>query len=165
MPNIRVVVIALLLAVSFASMAVCAEKVPSKEGAVKVKKTRKDFTKEDFISRIKNNLDRFPEIVDLVQGLSRSKDAAGNIFYVYQGKKIEDLDKELLSKLYARVSNDAVRLRTERINKQLEAMSRAERLSRQTSQVSPVPKIPKAPATPPTVTQLPKTPPSTTTRR
>jgi len=159
-------VMAFFITAAFSTMAVCAEKAPSDVKAAKpskVNKPKKDYTKDDYIEHIKGNLDRMPEIMNYIPGLSKGKDAAGNMVYMYHGKKLADLDKEKVIKIYSMVSNNAVRIRTARTNAQLESIRRANQLSNMTHQVTVPPTSPRVSS----VTQPPKvpTPPPATPRR
>ncbi|MFA5144182.1 MAG: hypothetical protein WC522_08500 [Candidatus Omnitrophota bacterium] len=128
-----------------------ADKTPARKP-----QTRAELTKEELLGRIKKNLDRAGEIINFVQGLKKETDAAGNVIYTYNGKRLEDLDAEALAKLFSRVGTEAVRIRTEKLNKQLENIRRAEQISRQAAAVN-VPPAP--PALPPAVT-IPSQPPA-----
>jgi hypothetical protein len=117
-------------------------------------KVKSELTKPEMIERIQKNLDSFNEIVGLVPGLKKETDAKGKVSYTYQGSKLEDLSKEQLAKVYSRVNNEAVRLRTDRLNKQLATIRRAEQITKQTRQSNPVYKAPTKPYQPP---KIPKT--------
>ena len=132
-----------------------AKAVPPKTEAAN---PRKELTKAEIIEHLKGNLDRMEEILNLIPGLNKETDPAGNVAYIYQGKSLEDLDKVELRKLYARVNNEAVRIRTEKLNKQLEGIRRANEITRQAQQVVPAPKIPAPPPNPPAIYTPPQPP-------
>ncbi|MDD5136784.1 MAG: hypothetical protein PHN63_05510 [Candidatus Omnitrophica bacterium] len=168
MPKFKIAVIMLFASAILASAVFSAEKAaePAKADAARAKKP---LTKEDLIERITRNLDRVDEIINFIQGLKKETDPAGKAIYTFQGTKIEDLDKDTLTRLYSRVSAEAVRIRTEKINKQLENIRRAEQLSHQVRPIvstpftppslPPVVNVPpQTPSTPHTVTEPPKTP-------
>ena len=160
MPNRKLISIAVFLAV-FLSLAApdakAAENITQKKEAPK---TRKEFTKEEYIAHIKGNLGRIESLIKSIPGLKKDIDPAGNAIYTYQGKRLEDLDKEQLTKLYVRVSSEATRIRTERLNKQLESMRISEQLAVQNRRITPVPGVPVVPPQPPsTPAQPPKVPP------
>ena len=144
-----------------------AKAVPQKTEAAKPKK---ELTKAEMVEHIKGNLDRLEEILNFIPGLTKETDPAGNMTYAYKGKSLEDLDQEELTKLYGRVSNEAVRLRTERLNRQLESIRRANEITRQVRQGIPVPQIPAPPPKSPAVYTPPQPPrtlpvPATSPRR
>ena len=133
--------------------------------ADKSKRTRKDLTKEELIQYIKDRLDREEGVLNFVPELKKETDAAGNMYYAYQGTRLENLDKEKLDKLFLRVQNELVRIRTERLNRQLESIRRIQRLTTQ-QQVPRVPNVaippppPQIPQNPPAAIQVPRTPSS-----
>ena len=141
-------------------------------------KPRKELARADKIEAIKSNLSSFEEIANLVQGLKKETDASGNVVYTFQGAKIENLSDDLLDKLFSRVSSEAVRFRTERLNRQLQTIKRANDLTRMNRQITTVPKVQRTYAPPyrapvaPVINQVrqpvipkpaPKAPPSTNT--
>ena len=169
MSSLRIIAVALLFTLFFAGSSFCADTGPSKPKAAEPAKVKLEMTAADKIVRINKDLSAFKEILGIVPGLAKESDVVGNTYYTYQGKKLEDLDKETLNKLYSAVATQAVRLRTERLNKQLENIRRANELTRQNTQVAPrvnivtPPYQPPAFTPPPAVNQPPKqpTPPPT----
>jgi len=137
----------------------------TEEKADKAKRTRKDLTKEELVQYIKDRLDREEEVLNFIPELKKETDAAGNMYYAYQGVRLENLDKEKLDKLFLRVQNELVRIRTERLNRQLESIRRIQRLTTQ-QQVPRVPNVtippptPQIPRNPPATIQVPRTPSS-----
>ncbi len=148
MLNFRIISTVLFLAISATAVSYAAE--PAKPKAAEKPAPKKELTKPDIIEHIKGSLDHFDEILNFVPGLQKYTDAAGKATYKYQDKPLEDLDKDQLMKLYFRVSNEAVRLRTDRVNKQLETIRRSEQASRRAAM----------PARPPTAYIPPKLPPA-----
>lgn len=128
------------------------------------------ITDEDIIGRLVKAVDRREEILNFVPGLVKERGGDGKIFYSYNGVKIDELDRASLEKLYVRVRQEAVRINTERLNKQVETINRAGALSgvgRQTSQIPRAPVVTSTPPRLPTVPtaqslpQTPKGPPAT----
>ena len=108
------------------------------------------------------------EILNFIPDLKKQVDSGNKTSYTFQGKPLEDLDKETLDKLFGRVRNEAVRIRTERVSKQLDFIRRMEQFNRQNRQMNsirqpsiprPVPTTPKPPTTS-SVPRIPKTPSS-----
>lgn len=128
------------------------------------------MTREEIAERIAKVLDRREEVISFVQDLKKEKDPEGNVFYTFRGVKISDLERGLLEKVYIRVRNEAVRINTERVNKQIESINRANQLSRMLKQPPLVPSVPRvvmAPPNPPVLPpivqqtpQIPKNPPA-----
>ena len=97
------------------------------------------LSKEELIERIRYMLEVMPEIEDLLPGI--------------KGKDLQKMDKDTLIALHNRINNERVRIQTERIQRQLEAV--------RASQHRP----PQAPPTLPKVPQLPPAPPPQPQRR
>ena len=130
--------------------------------------------KERMLEVINRRLKVFPQIIDIIPYLSRGEvTEEGEVEYRYilsdgTQVKLEDLDKDTLYNLYVRVNNEATRLHTERILRQIQqqeqlmrSMKGAPRPPRQP--VSP----PQPPPEPPKVYTPPRTPaqpPSVPTR-
>ena len=128
--------------------------------------------KEKILADIKNNLKTQEGILDTLPGLKAQKDKDGKIFYTYNGVKLEDLSKTDLEKLSGSVSQLAVKLRTEKIQRQLKIATEAGKAGAgaagKTPAGSTVPKVPPQPPRIPTPTPGPKAPPmppAATTRR
>lgn len=137
-------------------------KESAKEPATKMK-TRTAMTSAELAEHIKGMLEHEDEILNFIPDLKKEKDSAGNIFYTYQGLKIENMDKERLDKLFSRIQNEAVRVRTERLNKQLESIRQAQQASIAAQQASRVPTVvtpPRPPQPPPTPPKPPPPPPA-----
>ena len=125
---------------------------PAKEvnSAEAPKKKRKDMTKNELASDIANNLNREGSILNMVPGLEKSSDSEGKDYYTYQGTKLEDLDKSTLDGIFGRVRNEALRLRTDRITRQMETVRRA------SAATSMIPQVPRASPTVNTPPQIPR---------
>ena len=130
----------------------------SAEKDEKSPKQKKEFTKAELLEHIKGTLDYTKEVLNFVPGLKMVTDAASKTGYTYNGMKLEDMDKERLEKLSVRINNEVTRIRTERLNKQLEAIRQAEQASRQARQA--VNTNTYQPPRPPTYTQPPPAPPA-----
>ncbi len=139
------------------------KEVPTEEK----KAPKSERTKEEKIEIIKRRLKVFSEIVDYIPGLSVKKEEDGSLscyFTTAEGetKSLSDLDDETVSKLYIRINQEATKLHTERILKQIQMQQQQERLLRSIQQVPQVPVMPpKAPVQPP---QAPVQPPKVPTQ-
>ncbi|MDO8536421.1 MAG: hypothetical protein Q7S30_05405 [Candidatus Omnitrophota bacterium] len=123
-------------------------------------------SKDELIADIINALRSEDEIFNAVPGLKADKDAKGNIFYTYNGTKIEDLSKEDAGSLTIKVHQARTRLNTERIQRQLETVRRMERLQRinapsQTPRTPAAPMTVRTPPPAPVAARAPTPPPST----
>lgn len=134
-----------------------------REGPVKPRKTRNEMTGPELVERIRNLADQEEEVVNFTPGLKQEKGEDGNTFYTYEGVKLEDLDREKLDKILSRVQNEAVRIRTDRLNRQLESIRMAQQATenaQRASQIRP-PAISAPPQQPPRIPQPPQSPPNT----
>lgn len=139
------------------------KKAPVKKAPVKKAppqkpvKAVKDMTKDELIKEMKSILASENEILGRIPGLKAEKDANGEEFYTYQGVRLEAVDRGQLEKIYSRIRSEALRIRTDRINRQLETIKRTQRIA------TPPPALPpsgaKIPPTPPTTPRIPKSPP------
>ncbi len=152
------------------------KEMPAKEAKAKeaVKpqapmKTAKDMTQPELVSYVKDTLGREEDVAKFIPELKKEKDSAGNVFYTYQGTKLENLDKEKLEKVVGRVRNEAVRIRTEKLNKQMATIKRAQAAPgigggggpARTPGVSRIPQAPRLPQVQPRQPNIPKPLPRT----
>jgi len=101
------------------------------------------YTKEEMIDIIKRRVEAFPQIAFLIPGFRASGDEGGEVVLLY--KKVDeigssevslkDLDKETLHRLFVRVNNEATRLNTERIVRQLQQQDNLQRIQMQQQQL------------------------------
>lgn len=138
----------------------------SKETAVATTKPWADLTVPELTEYIEGVLDYEEEILNFIPELKKEEDATGNVFYTYEGVRLSELDMEKLDKVFVRVRNEDVRIRTERMNEQLQSIQRsqqaimaAQQASRASVIVTPPPQPPQAPPTPSSASQIPKPPP------
>jgi len=139
--------------------------VPPPAAVPKVAPPKKAYTREEMIADIKEILDDEEEILNLIPGLKKTTTEKGESFYTYEGLKPEELDKEKLGKIFYRVRQEATRIRTNRLNEQLENIRRNQRLTAPAGGgVSRVPALPTQPPRilqpPPAQPQIPKPPPA-----
>ncbi|MCX5686561.1 MAG: hypothetical protein NTW09_03775 [Candidatus Omnitrophica bacterium] len=138
--------------------------VPPPAVVPKVMPPAKAYTREEMIADIKEILDDEEEILNLIPGLKKTVTEKGESFYAFDGLKPEELDKEKLGKIFYRVRQEATRIRTNRLNRQLENIRRNQRLTAPAGGgVSRVPALPPQPPrisvpVPPSVPQQPKPP-------
>lgn len=140
-------------------------KVEEKEIAPKkpVPRVQKELTKEEKIEIINNNLYVYGDEISVkIPKLVKKTGEEGNIVYKFKkesGEAVDfkDLDDETLSKLYRRVTTEAVLIRTERLNTQLQQLRQIQRPP-QAPKPPPVVQPPKI-YTPPKVPLPPPPPP------
>lgn len=130
------------------------------------KEARKDLSNAVVAKLITGTLDHEVKVVNFIPGLKKEKDEAGKNFYTLQGVRLENLNRKELDALFNKIQNEATRIRTERLNAQLESIRQAEQANRAAQQASristvtaPPPQPPKAPPIPPAAQQIPKAPP------
>ncbi|MBN1527083.1 MAG: hypothetical protein JW919_05845 [Candidatus Omnitrophica bacterium] len=120
------------------------------------------MTKGELIEDIMETLDSEDEVLDYVPELKKTRDPSGKEFYTYGSAPLEDLEKGLLEKIWARVHQTATKIRTERIQDQLETIRQIENLRRATTPPpQPPPQPPRVPPSPP---RIPPQPPEQTRR-
>lgn len=124
---------------------------PEKKPAGPPPKKRKDMTKTELAADIKKNLEQEDSIMNMVPGLEKKADPDGKEYYSYQGTRLEDLDKDTLDKIFGRVRNEALRLRTDKLNRQIETVRRASAVT------VAAPRVPAPPPVPPAVSNVPNT--------
>lgn len=135
-------------------------------------KQKKEYTAPEMVEDIKKILDSEEEALGFIPGMAKEKDEKGSASYKYNGVKLEDLDKESLGIIHGRVRQEAARIRTDRMNMQLNNIRNTQQLGAVAGRTAtgvpqPVPKppkihsVPKIPTQPPAVLrQVPKPPPS-----
>jgi len=110
-------------------------------------------TKEEILAGIRSDLEAEEGILDTIPSLKADKDKAGNISYTYGGVKLEDMSRKDLEKLFARVAQSAVKIRTENIQRQLDIARRTPETPKTAAPVPrtapAVPKIPQKAPQPP----------------
>lgn len=141
------------------------EEVAGEKAAQEVKAARKrltDMTKDELVADILETLDSEEEVLDYVPEIKKARDATGKDTFTYNGARFDELEKGLLEKIWTRVHQTATRIRTERIQDQLETIRQIENLRRATTPPpQPPPQPPRVPPTPP---RIPPQPPEQTRR-
>lgn len=149
-----------------------AEDVKAPAAPVKeVVKEIKKLTRSEILADLKDDLASEDEIFNYVRGLGKAKGPDGKETFTFKkGDKdlpIDELDEDTLRKLSASVNQIVTKLRTDRIQDQLETI-------RQAQKIQSVTRAPVAPAstnrqtlpkTPPSVPSVPKVPTTSTVRR
>ena len=135
-----------------------------RSGTATAAKSLKKMTPAEIAGRIKETVDTFEEILKYIPELKKEKDDKGAVSYTYQGIKIESLDRDKLEKLYGRVRNEAVRMQTDRLNRQMDFLKRANRASEVMPASPSVTKynfttLPRLPQMPTKLPNVPKSPP------
>ncbi|MFA5084775.1 MAG: hypothetical protein WC482_00215 [Candidatus Omnitrophota bacterium] len=128
----------------------------------KVQSETKEATKEEMLAELKEDLAYNDEVFDAVPELKAGTGQNGNVVYTYNNAVLDGLSKEDLAKLYSRVRQALVKIRTERIQRQLETIRQAERLPKTVNSPQSPPRVPAAP---PSVPKAPPSPPSVPNRR
>lgn len=134
----------------------------AEEKAAKEPVPLSDRDSEDLIDRIEYDLSVFGgEIAALVPQLKKKKSAKEEIYYVYADDTLgecefKDLPRPKLEALYIRVRNEATRLNSERIARQLESIRRATQAATAAMPPPQPPRIPKTPEPPPRPPDIPR---------
>ena len=106
----------------------------------------KELSREEMIKRLKEIFDEEADIFSAIPGLA-VKEIDGKKVYEYNGKKLEDLDKDALTKLFID-SNRFIKIQNmKNLERQMELMKQIDnmnRVQRSLTQATP-PNVPKAP--------------------
>ncbi|MDP3804577.1 MAG: hypothetical protein Q8Q87_03375 [Candidatus Omnitrophota bacterium] len=165
MRKIKIILLSVaIVSFLFVNLAFSEEKKPAP--AQQVVKEKKEMTKDEILTELKETLKDEEEILDYIPELKKGRGEDGKEFYTYQGARLEDLEKEKLEKILGRVNNQAVMIRTDRINRQLEVIRQTQRIQAAPRIAAPpqvsVPAVPTPRATtystPPKISQPPPTP-------
>lgn len=114
---------------------------------------KEEMTKEQMLVELKDDLSDMEEIFDTVPGLKSEMDAAGSPAFFFQGVNLDSLSEKDLGDLYGKVRQAAVKIRTDRIQRQLDMAKQTQRLQ---GAVTP----PQPPRTPPSPPKAPTPPPA-----
>ncbi|MCX5668445.1 MAG: hypothetical protein NTY34_09145 [Candidatus Omnitrophica bacterium] len=144
---------------------------PAKIAASKIESPKdKEMTKGEMLAELKEDLADNDEVFDAVPELKVSAGQDGNAVYTYKNMALDGLSKEDLAELYGRVRQALVKIRTDRIQRQLETVRRIEMLQK-TATPPQLPRIPaeaqppRIPPAPPSAPRNPPSPPPSQVRR
>lgn len=125
-----------------------------KAAAIKTAATKAaEMTKDQMLAKLKESIASTDEIFEVIKELRTVISKDGKISYTYNGIALDSISKEDMAKLFSRVRQALVKIRTDRIQKQLEITRKVERLQSAADVRQPS----RLPASPPS---LPKSPPS-----
>lgn len=135
-------------------------------------KKRPELSKEKMIASIERRVKVYPQLLQFIPDLKmkKSQDGTEELYYTDKGGiaiKIRDLEEKSLLNLFGRVNNEATRLNTERIQKQIQQQEQLMRqIQQQQQQVQQqqqmqqnMPVQPVQPVQPPQVYYPPPQPP------
>lgn len=126
-----------------------------KTEAPKAHVPKKDMTREEMALELREELGSYEELFDLFPDIKSKKGDNGNVYFTFKGIKIEDMTKEDIDNLLTKVRQALTKIKTDRIERQLEIVRRVERLNR-----AAVPlQSPRVPAAPPSTPSAPAAPP------
>jgi hypothetical protein len=117
--------------------------------------------KIEMLAELKEDLADNDEVFDAVPELKANAGHNGNVVYTYKNTALDELSKEDLAKLYSRVRQALVKIRTDRIQRQLEIVKQTERFQKTANPPQP----PRIPAAPPSAPRTPPSPPPASYRR
>ena len=124
------------------------DKPVEKTAKAENKTAKKEMTKDEVLAQLKNDLSKNPEVLNMLPDLKAEKDKEGNLSYTFRGAGLDGLAKDDLDKLSVRVRQALVKIRTDRIQRQLDNIRQAQRLQNVTPPSIPAtpPKVPTPPA-------------------
>lgn len=128
-----------------------------KTEAPKARVPKKDMTREEMISELKEELKSNEELFDLFPDMKSKKGDDGNAYFTFKGIKIEDMPKEDIDNLLTKARQALTKIRTDRIERQLEIVRRVERLNRAAAPLQS-PRVPAAPPSSPRAVSAPRSP-------
>lgn len=176
--NMPAVLILFVLTVVFSTLGIAAEKEadkavlsvqtakPQKAAEARPQKPTqaKELSRDEMIARLDEMAEDDSELPAAMQGLV-IKESEGKKYLEYGGKKLEDLDKATLIKVYKAAGRYVSTKNMQRIQEQLqnirhiEDMNRMQRTIRQAAPIVPsVPRTTTPPNPPPKIPEVPKTP-------
>jgi len=129
----------------------------------------KEVTREEMLAELKEDLVDNDEVFDAVPELKADAGQDGGVLYTYAGTALDKLSKEELNKLYGRVRQALVKIRTDRIQQQLEIVKQVSTTNvarggaavpSRPPELPQIPRMTPVPSTPPSVPSVPRTPPS-----
>lgn len=129
--------------------------------APKAQAPSKEMTKENMLAELKADLADNDELFDVIPGLSAGAGQKGSAVYTYKGIALDELSKEDMAKLFGTVRQALTKIRTDRIQRQLETIRQIEKLQKAPAPPQP----PRVPTTPPSAPRTPPLPPSGSQRR
>ncbi|MBN2453779.1 MAG: hypothetical protein JXB40_05945 [Candidatus Omnitrophica bacterium] len=162
MKKISVLLLLIVFFLVFSSCLFAADEVSLKSP----KKKLADMTQAEISHDMAKILDSYEEVINFIPGLTKETDSSGEIFYKYKGQKIDVIDRKTLEKVYNRIRQERTRIRIDRINRQLESIRNAQRISATTSAggiartFPTVPNVPRIMPAPPSqkASQAPRVP-------
>ncbi|MDP2912635.1 MAG: hypothetical protein Q8N91_01330 [Candidatus Omnitrophota bacterium] len=129
--------------------------IPGAEEKTVDNKPAKEITQQEFVQHLEETLDYDDEALGAIPELKKEEGG----FYTYNGVKLEDLDREKLNTVFSRIQNEIGRIRTERLNQQLESIRQAQQANMAAQQAARIPAVFTLPPKPPQVPQPPPSPP------
>lgn len=130
-----------------------------KEDESVARKARSKMTREELLADIKYDVESEEDILDYIPSLKKSKDADGNDVLTFNGVKIGDLNRADLEKLSVTVGQVSTRVRTDKIQRQMETIRQTQALAGGARSPTGMPRGAAPIASPPS---LPPAPPVTT---
>lgn len=121
---------------------------------------KKEFTKEEMLEDIKDDLEAHEEIIVSISGLKAEKDNEDKVIYTFNNVKIEEMSGEDLQPLFKKVRQFAIKLNTERIQRQMETVERAQVVGNVARGGATTPSKPPTPPQTPKISSVPSGPPS-----
>ncbi len=165
-----VIVLPFVLSAAYSSGAVKSEelkqlsapKVESSQAAASEAQPKdKKMTKEEMLAELKEDLSDNDEVFDAILELKAIAGQNGDVVYTYNDTTLDELSKEDLTKLYGRVRRALVKIRTDRIGRQLEMIRQVERFQKMANPS----RLPRIPAAQPSSPKTPPSPPPVPQRR
>lgn len=99
------------------------------EEAAAPRRLIKDMTASELAESITDSINGNPRVLNFLPSLKGQTDGAGATFYLYNGKRLDSLDREELMGILRRVKSELTRINIERINRQIAVAQQGQQLS------------------------------------
>lgn len=117
----------------------------------------KELSKDEILTRLTGLLESIPEILDFLPDIKKVREDGGVEYYTYATAggpvRLTELDAKTLKKILISVNNLVSHLMTERLNRQMQAITSAQRQAQQTQQLQEIQRVTR------TLSQQPVQPP------
>jgi len=105
---------------------------------------KKEMTREDMVTRVREMCQYHPDMLPAIPGLA-VKEADGKKVYEFNGKKLEDLDKDTITKLFKEANRFVSFKNTQRFEQQMKTIKQIDNINKMNRQLRKPynPNIPK----------------------
>lgn len=133
----------------------------SKDVEIVVSDESKNLSRDEMIADLKEMFEGDPDLMAMMPGLV-VKDRAGKKSYEHKGKKLEELDKDTVLKLFKEFKRLLANQNMQRIQDQIQTIKQVNDMNREQRTFVPInpPSAPSTPPAPPRISSAPPKPPA-----